>query len=91
MMFLCHGDRNPITGVAYSTVLIYSISVLLKKHTTEGFTMTAFTQTGTMINPELLGSGRIAKKASLKGDIALVAFWAALVPGLMWFGAMVGF
>ena len=53
--------------------------------------MTAFTQTGTMINPELLSSGQSRKKASLKGDIALVAFWAALVPGLMWFGAMVGF
>ncbi|UOD51189.1 hypothetical protein [Orrella daihaiensis] len=53
--------------------------------------MTAFTQTGTMINPELLGSRTKPKAASLKADIALVAFWAALVPGLMWFGAMVGF
>lgn len=59
--------------------------------------MTAFTQTGTMINPELLGTRGSAKarrgqsSATLKGDIALVAFWAALVPGLMWFGAMVGF
>lgn len=53
--------------------------------------MTAFTQTGTMINPELLGREANRKAASFKGDIALVAFWAALVPGLMWFGAMVGF
>ena len=53
--------------------------------------MTAFTQTGTMINPALLRSVGQRKAASLKGDIALVAFWAALVPGLMWFGAMVGF
>jgi hypothetical protein len=59
--------------------------------------MTAFTQTGTMINPELLGKGHKGERqraqagATLKGDIALVAFWAALVPGLMWFGAMVGF
>lgn len=59
--------------------------------------MTAFTQTGTMINPELLGLRDKADRrrgqtgATLKGDIALVAFWAALIPGLMWFGAMVGF
>ena len=59
--------------------------------------MTAFTQTGTMINPELLGKHhkanhrRTYSAATIKGDIALVAFWAALVPGLMWFGAMVGF
>ncbi|HEY7804238.1 MAG TPA: hypothetical protein VIC30_07370 [Orrella sp.] len=59
--------------------------------------MTAFTQAGTMINPELLGlrdkadRQRAHKGPTLKGDIALVAFWAALVPGLMWFGAMVGF
>jgi len=59
--------------------------------------MTAFTQTGTMINPELLGlrdkadRERTQSSATLKGDIALVAFWAALVPGLMWFGALVGF
>jgi len=59
--------------------------------------MTAFTQTGTMINPELLGlrdkadRERTQSGATLKGDIALVAFWAALVPGLMWFGALVGF
>jgi len=59
--------------------------------------MTAFTQTGTMINPELLGKEHKSNRqraqagATLKGDIALVAFWAALVPGLMWFGAMVGF
>lgn len=54
--------------------------------------MTAFTQTGTMINPALLAKSNGArKKASLKEDIALVAFWAALIPGLMWFGAWVGF
>ncbi len=53
--------------------------------------MTAFTQTGTMINPDLLVVASKRKAASLKGDIALVVFWAALVPGLMWFGAMVGF
>ncbi len=53
--------------------------------------MTAFTQTGTMINPALLSSVDKRKAASLKGDIALVCFWAALVPGFMWFGAMVGF
>jgi hypothetical protein len=52
--------------------------------------MTAFTQTGTMINPDLLAKGRTSS-ASIKGDVALVVFWAALVPGLMWFGAMVGF
>lgn len=53
--------------------------------------MTAFTQTGTMINPELLGAQAKRKQASFRGDVVLVAFWAALVPGLMWFGAMVGF
>lgn len=54
--------------------------------------MTAFTQTGTMINPALLAkSTQTRKKASLKGDIALVAFWAAMIPGLMWFGAWAGY
>lgn len=53
--------------------------------------MTAFTQTGTMINPDLLRTATKSQRASLKGDIALVVFWAALVPGLMWFGAMAGF
>lgn len=59
--------------------------------------MTAFTQTGTMINPELLRLRDKADRrsaptsATLKGDIALVAFWAALVPGMMWLGTMAGF
>lgn len=53
--------------------------------------MTAFTQTGTMINPALLASASKRKPATIAGDIALVGFWAALVPGLMWFGALVGF
>jgi hypothetical protein len=54
--------------------------------------MTAFTQTGTMINPALLAkSSKLKKKASLGEDIALVAFWAAMVPGLMWLGALFGF
>lgn len=55
--------------------------------------MTAFTQTGTMINPELLGMASSAKPdaKAIRADIALVVFWAALVPGLMWFGAIVGF
>lgn len=55
-------------------------------------TMTAFTETGTMINPKLLSgqsSGR--KPASLLSDVVLVGFWAALVPGLMWLGSVVGF
>lgn len=55
--------------------------------------MTAFTQTGTMINPELLGKPLCAKSdaKAIRADIALVALWAALVPGLMWVGAIVGF
>lgn len=55
--------------------------------------MTAFTQTGTMINPELLGRSVYAKSdaKAIRGDIALVVLWAALVPGLMWLGAIVGF
>ncbi len=54
--------------------------------------MTAFTDTGTMINPKLLGRHQ-PERASTRflSDVALVAFWAALVPGLMWFGAAVGF
>jgi len=57
----------------------------------EDLIMTAFTKTGTMINPILLGRSPKRKTSSFKGDVALVAFWAALVPGLMWFGAMAGF
>lgn len=54
--------------------------------------MTAFTSTGTFINPQFLRQARASqRRASLKGDIALVAFWAALVPGLMWLGAVFGF
>jgi hypothetical protein len=55
--------------------------------------MTAFTQTGTMINPELLGKSVSSKSdaKAIRADIALVALWAALVPGLMWLGAIVGF
>lgn len=55
--------------------------------------MTAFTQTGTMINPELLGKSVSSKSdaKAIRADIAVVALWAALVPGLMWLGAIVGF
>jgi hypothetical protein len=54
--------------------------------------MTAFTETGTMINPKLLGQHASQRQpASFLGDVALVAFWAALVPGLLWLGAAVGF
>ena len=55
--------------------------------------MTAFTHTGTKINPEFLGKTVHAKSdaKAIRADIALVAFWAALVPGLMWLGAIVGF
>ena len=54
--------------------------------------MTAFTETGTMINPSLLGkSARKAQGPRVARDVLLVAFWAALVPGLMWFGSAVGF
>jgi hypothetical protein len=55
--------------------------------------MTAFTQTGTMINPALLGkrTGSKSEAQAIRSDIALVVFWAALVPGLMWLGAIVGF
>jgi hypothetical protein len=55
--------------------------------------MTAFTQTGTMINPELLGKPLCSKSEAkaIRADIAVVFIWAALVPGLMWLGAIVGF
>jgi hypothetical protein len=55
--------------------------------------MTAFTQTGTMINPELL-SKRACSKAdakAIRADIAVVVFWAALIPAVMWLGAIAGF
>jgi hypothetical protein len=89
-MFLRDSVENPTPVIAYSTVLIYSYLMRCLTNI-EVNIMTAFTQTGTMINPALLRSAGQRKAASLKGDIALVAFWAALVPGLMWFGAMVGF
>jgi hypothetical protein len=56
--------------------------------------MTAFTETGSMINPQFLSQcdSNVRKhKPSLKSDVALVIFWAALVPGLMWLGAVSGF
>ncbi|MFO7746979.1 MAG: hypothetical protein R6V42_04140 [Orrella sp.] len=55
--------------------------------------MTAFTQTGTMIDPALLRKASKSKNQapSVGSDVALVLFWAALVPGLMWLGAIVGF
>jgi hypothetical protein len=55
--------------------------------------MTAFTQTGTMINPVVLGRQPKTKSEAqaMRSDVALVLFWAALVPGLMWLGAIVGF
>jgi len=55
--------------------------------------MTAFTQTGTMINPVILRQQSKAKRdaKAMRADVALVLFWAALVPGLMWLGAIVGF
>lgn len=55
--------------------------------------MTAFTQTGTMINPALLRKQTYSKSdvKAIRSDIALVLFWAALVPGLMWLGAIAGF
>jgi hypothetical protein len=55
--------------------------------------MTAFTQTGTMINPDLLGKPLCSKSEAkaIRADIAVVFIWAALVPGLMWLGAIVGF
>lgn len=55
--------------------------------------MTGFTQTGTMINPILLRKASKSKRQahSVGSDVALVLFWAALVPGLMWLGAIVGF
>jgi hypothetical protein len=56
--------------------------------------MTAFTETGSMINPQFLNQcdSNVRKpKPSFKSDVALVIFWAALVPGLMWLGAVSGF
>jgi hypothetical protein len=57
--------------------------------------MTAFTgtaATGSVINPQVLKRNASSRQGpSISGDIALVAFWAALVPGLMWLGAMFGF
>jgi len=57
--------------------------------------MTAFTgtaATGSVINPQVLNrNARSSHGPSISGDIALVVFWAALVPGLMWLGAMFGF
>ena len=57
--------------------------------------MTAFTgaaATGSVVNPQVLSRNtRSSQGPSISGDIALVAFWAALVPGLMWLGAMFGF
>ena len=55
--------------------------------------MTAFTETGTMINPALLSMSKrsASRSASVLSDVLLVAFWAALVPGLMWLGSLFGF
>ncbi len=55
--------------------------------------MTAFTQTGTMINPVILRHEAKAQRdaQAMRSDVALVLFWAALVPGLMWLGSIVGF
>jgi hypothetical protein len=57
--------------------------------------MTAFTgaaATGSVINPQVLNPvGQRRQGPSISGDVVLVSFWAALVPGLMWLGAMFGF
>lgn len=31
------------------------------------------------------------KAASFKSDVLLVLFWAALIPGLMWMGSLLGY
>jgi len=57
--------------------------------------MTAFTgtaATGSVVNPQVLRTNSQSRQGpSISGDIVLVLFWAALVPGLMWLGAMFGF
>jgi hypothetical protein len=57
--------------------------------------MTAFTgtaATGSVVNPQVLRPNSQSRQGpSISGDIVLVSFWAALVPGLMWLGAMFGF
>lgn len=53
--------------------------------------MTAFTETGTMINPALLKTSKKPATPSLASDIAMVIFWAALVPIVMWIGTIAGF
>ena len=53
--------------------------------------MTAFTETGTMINPALLAKSKKRVAPSLASDIAMVLFWAALVPAVMWVGTAAGF
>lgn len=53
--------------------------------------MTAFTETGTMINPVLLEKNKRSATPSLASDVAMVIFWAALVPAAMWLGTVAGF